>query len=359
MLRVLLADDEYLEREALKIILNEGIEDAVIVGEAQTGKTAVELFQAHQPNLIFMDIKMPVMDGLDATEIIKKQNQDTIIIILSAYESFQYAQKALRLGADDYILKPARPEDIIAAVKKQMNMQKMVVERSVVLDNLLHYIHKENYKEARKELKQILMQLSSQYGEQPEKLVDNSHEVASKMIFIAEQQGIMIKDTFAAALEDMNRFTIEEVLFKILDHIFEAIINGSSMDENSSIQGVLNYIEKNFQKGITLEEVAEYAHLSPYYLSKLFKKEQAVNFVNYVMERRIELAKELLANTDMPILNIALELSYNEPNYFSKVFKKIAGKTPTEYREMKLREREAQSGLNDKYKQTGNENWYI
>lgn len=344
MLKVLLADDEYLEREALKIILTEGIEDAVIVGEAQTGKTAVELFQAHQPNLIFMDIKMPVMDGLDATEIIKKQNQDTIIIILSAYESFQYAQKALRLGADDYILKPARPEDIIAAVKKQMNLQKMNLGPVLVLDKLLHFIQKENYKEARRELKQVIRQLVSQYRENPVKLVELSHEIASKMFATAEQQGIVIKDTYGAALEELNRFTAEEVLSKILDHIFEEIINRSKMDENSSIQAVLNYIEKNFQKGITLEEVAEYAHLSPYYLSKLFKKEQEVNFVNYVMERRIELAKELLANTDMPILNIALELSYNEPNYFSKVFKKIVGQTPTEYREMMLREQENQLG---------------
>jgi YesN/AraC family two-component response regulator len=72
--------------------------------------------------------------------------------------------------------------------------------------------------------------------------------------------------------------------------------------------------------------------MSSYYLSKIFKKETGVNFVTYLTERKIEIAKDMLANTDVPIINIALDLSYHEPNYFSKVFKKSTGMTPTEYR---------------------------
>jgi YesN/AraC family two-component response regulator len=84
-----------------------------------------------------------------------------------------------------------------------------------------------------------------------------------------------------------------------------------------------------------LDQVGEYANMSSYYLSKIFKKETGVNFVTYLTERKIEIAKDMLANTDVPIINIALDLSYHEPNYFSKVFKKSTGMTPTEYRKEK------------------------
>jgi two-component system response regulator YesN len=67
-------------------------------------------------------------------------------------------------------------------------------------------------------------------------------------------------------------------------------------------------------------------------MSKLFKKKTGTNFVEYVSSRKIDLSKEMLTHTNMRILNIALELGFNEPNYFSKVFKKSVGLTPTDYR---------------------------
>ncbi len=129
-----------------------------------------------------------------------------------------------------------------------------------------------------------------------------------------------------------------------------------SIQDIKLIQSVINYIEKNYQKGVSLEEAAEHVHLSPFYLSKLFKKQLKINFVSYVTERKIDKAKELLETTDMPILNIALDLNYQEPNYFSKVFKKVVGVTPSEYRKDKRR---SQSPLLKRSNQILNGKWYI
>lgn len=99
------------------------------------------------------------------------------------------------------------------------------------------------------------------------------------------------------------------------------------------IEKAIEYIENNIKRPITLDDVASHINLSTHYLSKLFKKEMKVNFITYLTERRIEIAKKMLLDTDIPIINIAIDLSYNQPNYFSKVFKKTVGLTPTEYRE--------------------------
>ncbi len=113
---------------------------------------------------------------------------------------------------------------------------------------------------------------------------------------------------------------------------FDALIYSSKYDR-SDFRAILNYIERNIGQNITLNDVASYANISTYHLSKIFKREMDVNFVSYIADRRIELAKEMLLRTEIPIMNIAMELSFNEPNYFSRVFKKKTGLTPSEFRD--------------------------
>lgn len=343
MYKVLLVDDEYLEREALKIILHEELEGIMVVGEASTGRKAVELCETQNPDMIFMDIRMPGMDGLEATEIIKSRYGDKIIIILTAYDDFRYAQKAIKAGADDYILKPARPADLVEAVKKHKKLKESIKEaRALNIDELIHQIHAEDYKSAKEKLKVVTHQLIRLYGEQQEQLKENAQMIVKKMLEACEHKGLKPMqhwDKGSSPLEGITLFTVKERLAQILDHVFEEIVHGKAVEDHKEIYAILNYIEKNIHRHITLEEAAEYVHLSSYYLSKLFKKELNINFIQYVTERRMERAKELLEHTDLPILNIALDLSYHEPNYFSKVFKKVVGMTPTEYRESKEKEK--------------------
>ena len=128
-----------------------------------------------------------------------------------------------------------------------------------------------------------------------------------------------------------NRYDLKIEIMKTIDKVFDRMLDNKETRKNN-IEDILNYIDRNCYKDISLDQVGEYANMSSYYLSKIFKKETGVNFVTYLTERKIEIAKDMLANTDVPIINIALDLSYHEPNYFSKVFKKSTGMTPTEYR---------------------------
>ena len=129
-----------------------------------------------------------------------------------------------------------------------------------------------------------------------------------------------------------NKHDAYNEIIKMVDILFDKMNIKGKLSEGG-MKAVIDYIERNLKKGISLEDVANHVNISTYYLSKIFKKEMGVNFITYVTDRKMDLAKEMLVNTDIPVLNIALDLAYNEANYFSKAFKKKTGLTPSEYRE--------------------------
>ena len=86
---------------------------------------------------------------------------------------------------------------------------------------------------------------------------------------------------------------------------------------------------------ITLDEVSRQVNVSPYYFSKLFKEETGENFIDYLTSMRMDKAKELLMKTDKSMKEICGQVGYQDPNYFSRAFKKNVGITPTEYKEGK------------------------
>jgi len=117
-MKLLIVDDEKIEREALKHFFasnNLGIE---VVGEASNGLQAVELNQALKPDIITMDIRMGILDGLKATECIKKDNPQVEIIIITAFGLFEYSQQAIKNRVFDYLLKPVEEKELIASIEK-------------------------------------------------------------------------------------------------------------------------------------------------------------------------------------------------------------------------------------------------
>jgi len=98
------------------------------------------------------------------------------------------------------------------------------------------------------------------------------------------------------------------------------------------VSAALRYINSYFTENISLEDVADAVYLSSYYLSRLFKKEVGVNFSSYLLYKRLDEAKRLLKETDAPISGISSSLSFSDPSYFCKVFKKYTSSTPKEYR---------------------------
>lgn len=121
MARILIADDEDLERAALRFIINgSGLEPEFHIDEARNGHEALELGKAGHYNVIFLDVKMPGLDGLGTAEALRKSGVLAPIVIISAFDTFEYAQKAIRQGVYEYLLKPASADEVLSALKRSL-----------------------------------------------------------------------------------------------------------------------------------------------------------------------------------------------------------------------------------------------
>ncbi|MCQ4922943.1 response regulator transcription factor [Tissierella carlieri] len=116
MIKVLIVDDQSLIREGLMMMLS--LYDTItLVGEATNGKEAIELIDRIQVDLILMDIRMPIMNGVEATKIIKEKHHDIKVLILTTFNEDEYIFEGLRNGADGYLLKDISSQDLVKAIK--------------------------------------------------------------------------------------------------------------------------------------------------------------------------------------------------------------------------------------------------
>jgi len=117
--RILIADDHDVVRSGLRMLLKTS-PDFVITGEAADGEEAVRLVEKHKPDIAFMDISMPKLDGIEATKVIRQNTPETKVIILTVHEDEEYAFHVLRAGASAYLLKNASKKEIFDAIRSAM-----------------------------------------------------------------------------------------------------------------------------------------------------------------------------------------------------------------------------------------------
>ncbi|MCI9444780.1 MAG: response regulator [Oscillospiraceae bacterium] len=118
MLKVLIVDDEDLVRRGIVLGVDWAARGCVVVGEAANGEEGIAAVERYSPNLIITDVRMPRMDGIEMMKQLRQKGCKAHVIILTAYSDFSYARSALQLGADDYLLKPFRDQELIAAIDK-------------------------------------------------------------------------------------------------------------------------------------------------------------------------------------------------------------------------------------------------
>lgn len=343
MYKILIVEDEELERTSLKIFLEENLSNVEIVGEAKSGYEAIEIIDKEEINLILVDINIPGVDGLEVIKYAREKLDPSVaIIVTTAYDDFDIAHAAIKLKVNDFLLKPIRKEVLIEAVQayeETLNTEDNFSKSDELLNQLGMEIRKYSYKTSIDLLREYI---ESIYEEcQDVNLISKKlQEVAKLILKIGEELGIKENNELVVQSEKLkikyllynNKHDAFNEVVKMIDLLFDKMnVKGKISDDGMKV--VVDYIERNIKKGISLEDVANHVNISTYYLSKIFKKEMGVNFITYITDRKMQLAKEMLVTTDIPVLNIALDLAYNEANYFSKAFKKKTGYTPSEYRE--------------------------
>lgn len=346
MIRILIVDDEKLERKALQIILERHYGSRIQVAEAGSVQEAVERAIELKPHLAFMDIRMPGGDGLQGARLLKARFPKIHIVMLTAHAEFEYAHMAIKFHVDDYLLKPVRAERVIETVDRIFeDSARSGDAHERLMESLNNALMGGNYQQSRSLFQQSVSGL------------DNSLEAckqwAAQVLTLLEKTRMVYH---VAGTEDfqgvMASVEAERIYSRVIDHvqgymerIFEEIITGKLARLGGELDYAVEYIEKNLHRDITLGEIAQFMNISPHYFSRIFKKVHSQNFVDFVTDRKIIQAIYWLRSTDKSINEVALALGFSEPNYFSKVFKKRLGTTPSEFK--RLRKDEAQKLVAD------------
>jgi two-component system response regulator YesN len=520
--KLIVADDEQIERDVLKLMIERELPDVQVVAEAKNGRQAVELGLEWQPDIMLVDIKMPGIDGLSAIRDLCARLPETRFVLVSAYDYFDYAKEALSLGVKEYLLKPASKQQVVETIRRlieeieQERARKQEEEElRARLDQLLPIVEKElvtliileeevesfqpyaellQLKEvegfaivarfhSREELEEGSLHFSLHKQAWYEKLYAKAKEWSTCLVgpMLWRQTAIFVlthqaKETYSARVQaislarrlcnlfshepvrlqfgignvhsgfaglrqsyqeavlaaqdpsvpasvhhygdlpftekafvypiEKEKWLVEKVrlgkteeslaLFhQMLDEVVKAThgdirfarrflleclaavsrvafeyqlpfddfsrftaedlqtigeirqsgeywlrkatrLTGEerSRKMGSVLGQVKQYLQEHYATDVTLEEVAEKFAISPYYLSKLFSQQCGITFIDYLTDLRMEEAKRLLTETQKGLKEIASEVGYANPNYFSRVFKKKTGVTPSEYKKV-------------------------
>ena len=128
-------------------------------------------------------------------------------------------------------------------------------------------------------------------------------------------------------------YLLTDLIKNLLNELMDEIKNNSKMPSNMIVESIIEYIGENYMKEITLAEVSEYVHMNPVYISRLIKQEKNYGFVEILTQVRIQKASELIIKSDYRVYEICEKVGFKNSRYFSEVFKKYMGITPTEYKQ--------------------------
>ena len=521
MFNILVTDDEQIVIDSLSFIINKNFPDEVKVFTALSGTDAIEIVMKENIDIMFMDINMPGLSGLETVSVITKLKPNIVFVILSAFDRFQYAQEAINLGAYKYITKPVNRNVVIETIRgamqlvqekqgklsadrelhKKLDMVSPMIEndfiyaciynndKSVDLSSYLDYfnlsenpwvfccfefpnINSDNqystylkihellntehrclvssfmmnriavffpffseapdFTEVQEQIKKLYTalsynitagiragvssvfsdksQLQASYAQALSALnkstanggiifsdevnhsekSEKSYEENStgefknqiiKKLTAGDSSGVKsflelytselisqnlvpdkIKNKFFELIVTANNATrelnksfssstfdnafatlssendiklLKEFAQKFLMECTQAVTSVKKAEENPIIKKVCLYVDENLAQDISLETAADFAGVSSFYLSKLFKEEKGETFINFISDKRLEKSRQLLEQTELSIKEITAEVGYNDQNYFSRIFKSKYGLSPKEYRKVK------------------------
>ena len=342
MKQILVLIENELEQSITGDILRSGLGAEVEITLAAGAEQAIQQLQSGAVDLFIVDVERFDVAHCNLITTARKTAPDTPILVTSVGTQEEIAGYVWRLGVRDYLLKPYRPTWLLAAVRALVRKERSVGcvadQQEIYLRRLTEHLQRFQYKkctDAAREYLDLLYQSTDNKGVIRTSVVRFAEGVAKAGIPFSRTTQWKLSGSlehFRVRFDQQERkYETYEFIVRMLDTIFDAI-EKSGLYEVDSEQKILNYIDRNIRRGVSLDEAAEYANMSSCYFSKLFKRMTGKNYITYVTDSRIEMAKRMLVDTEMPVINIAYELSYNETNYFSKAFKKKVGVTPSEYR---------------------------
>ncbi len=283
MYRVLIADDEMIERTVLFKTLEKYLKGQCEIFQAENGRQVLEIYERERIQILILDIEMPGINGIEAAEKIREQDKECSIIFLTAFDEFSYAKKAITVRALDYLLKPYDEQELILVMDEAMRQADEWEGRKAKIQG------RETAGDGKKGGEN--MKSPGQQGQTAHIRTEDSRTQADED---GEESGKVRMD-------------------KVTEMIF-------------------HYIQENYMYDISMQDLAKTMNYSEAYFCRLFKQCFSKNFTSYLTEYRVKAAKKMLEQPTVNVKDVGKAVGYMDSNYFARVFKRITGQTPTEYR---------------------------
>ncbi|WP_168120098.1 response regulator [Paenibacillus sp. HB172176] len=348
MIKVMIVDDKPMVCRGLREMIPWESLDAKIVGDCRNGQEALETALVQKPDVIITDVRMPVMDGIELCKHIRERLPETIVFILSAFHEFSYAQAAIRYGVSDYILKPIDKQKIgLIADKIEQVAHRRETKRQMhamlygkqVQEQISEHLKEGNGAFFEGLLEDIFQQMG-QAGQ--DTVTDIGLKLLALFLEAVKAAGIS-PNGFGLSFEEISRElfslqTREEWRAK-LQGVFQETVQFVNDRKNSRSETIVEHLigvmrHKFHDPDLTVYKIAHELGLSPNYISVIFRQYTGENISAYITRLRMEKALELLTDIGYPIREVAQSAGFHDPHYFSKVFKKSEGLTPSQYRNL-------------------------
>jgi len=332
MLKVLVAENEPWIRAAIVEMVESIGHDIKIVGDATNGVEAWHMIQQLWPTVLITDIMMPEMDGLELIRNVAEQKIPMAIIIISGYDNFQYAQRAISYGVNKYLLKPVKMEELREALFDAMGKLTEIEKMNHYLIKIQTYFDTINDVDSAAGMKTLY------------KLVDDikivkhvNYAAYLSLLRIVESKISSLLTSIEAEHTTLSSFSgiPDQDIRKHLGALAEAWFlhpERNKKELKQIIKSACDYIHAHYQDDLTLTQMAEFSNVSISHFSSLFKRYTGDSLISYINQVRVEKAKELLRNSNDKIYLIAEQVGFSSQQYFIRVFKNITGMSPNEYR---------------------------
>lgn len=304
-----------------------------ITSVAKNGEEALRLLEQENYHLVITDIRMPLVDGLELLQEMRNKGDKTILVLASTYSEFEYAQKGMKLGATDYILKPLTEEGLREVLIRVEEILKEKEEVNPISNEKLdkwttNIIN--NRISASEFVEEMFLQLNH--------IAPNNKSSYSRII---EESMIYIWNNICKAFKWLDK--LEKCDFKVVDNLEKdlegiinkllAIVNKYKLNKQDSlINKVCDLVVKNIGNKRVIEKVADEVELSKDYVARLFKNKIGITMIEYCTLIKMEYGKMLLRSSNMKVYEISEYLGYTTVDYFTKLFKNYSGDTPIQYK---------------------------
>lgn len=334
LITTMIVEDEHFILEDLLTIIDWEDSGFQIVATAFNGTQGLKKYEQYRPQLILTDIKMPDINGLDMIRNIKYQNPSAKFIIISAYSDFEYAKDAIRLGAEDYILKS---EISAKYIKEKLEHIKssMLSNQELLTQSLQKVIFDLIQNKEEPSMAAIETLFMTPYLE----VIKNSFsEITSFMIG-------NIKDKYAqhGLTERFQTPSIKNIpelktwFYDELSTLHQMIYLIYQNNYSVTLINAMEYVNKNYSNpDLVIQDIAEAVNFSVSRLCVLFKKELNKTVNEVITEKRIEEAKKLLYLNNLKVYEVSEKVGYKTSQYFSRIFYQQTGQTPNSCRKPNL-----------------------